>query len=349
LNLDVSSPKAFRALLLCCVACLVLPAPPLAADDDDDDDGPAQARLVTRGGVPAVHLTPEWQRQSGVEVFSPAPAQHDPETVAFAEVVDLAPLLALRSRYHEANAELQIARAALASSERALERLGLLHREAGNVSARQLQEAEAQRAADHARVQAAGARLTDARYALLQAWGPVLTGWALGSGAELEPFVAGEAVLLQVALPPDRPLGAATTRIAIAPDGNRSGAGTAELVSKAPGAGGTQGETWFFRAPAAGLRTGMRLQAWIPSGGDPLAGVVLPAAAVVWHGGRAWAYRRMDGEYFSRHLLEGVHPLGGDYFVADPSLAGIEVVARGAQTLLSEEFRGGIPDEDDDP
>jgi hypothetical protein len=339
-------PNAVHALLWCCAACLVLAAAQAA---DDDDDEPAPARLVTRAGIPSVHLTPEWQRQSGIEVFSPQPAQHVPETVAFAEVVDLAPLLALRSRYHEANAELQIARAALASSERALERLGMLHKDAGNVSARQLQEAEAQRAADHARVEAARARLTDARYALLQAWGPVLTEWALGSGAELEPFVAGQAVLLQVALPPDRPLDRDTTRISVAADGNRSRAEAAELVSKAPGAGGTQGETWFFRAPASGLRTGMRLQAWIPSGEEPLAGVMLPAAAVVWHGGRAWAYRRADGEYFSRHLLEDVHPMGGDYFVADPSLAGSEVVARGAQTLLSEEFRGRIPDEDDEP
>jgi hypothetical protein len=333
------------------LACALLASPPPALPADVEGEADAPSRVVEHGGRISVRLSAAWQKQAGIEVYAPELLAIAPENPAIGRVVDLQPLFDLRSRYHQARADLDIARAALRSSVLSLERLQMLHGEAANVSARQLQEAQARRDSEKARSEAAAARLQDLEFRALQDWGNVITGWILAAeSAALSSLSRREQVLVQLTLGADQSLPADVTRVHLARGGDRAAAAAAELVSPAPRTPeGVQGETWFFRMPAGDLRVGMRLQAWVPAGGAASTGIRLPAAAVIWHAGRPWAYERQDGEYFARRELAGARSEGDGYFVPDASLAGIEIVSAGAQTLLSEEFRGRIPDEDDDP
>src|SRR5262245_3958339 len=122
------------------------PFPPAHAADTDE-------------GV--VTVSADWQRLSGIELIRTAGAQLAEQWPGTGAVVDLRPLLEQAGRLHEAQADLEIARAALKGSSGAQQRLAMLKREADNVSARQTQEAEAQRSADAAKVRAAELRLRD--------------------------------------------------------------------------------------------------------------------------------------------------------------------------------------------
>jgi hypothetical protein len=75
-------------------------------------------------------------------------------------------------------------------------------------------------------------------------------------------------------------------------------------------------------------------------------GVVIPEAAVVWLQGKAWVYQRTDPNTFVRHEIAPDHagPDGGYVVTGLPSDA--QIVVRGAQMLLSEEFRAQVPIED---
>ena len=73
----------------------------------------------------------------------------------------------------------------------------------------------------------------------------------------------------------------------------------------------------------------------------------MPASAIVWQQGRAWAYFRTGPQTFARRAMATnlPAPRGGYVEMGIPDNA--EVVVEGAQTLLSEEFRTQMPTEQD--
>jgi hypothetical protein len=70
--------------------------------------------------------------------------------------------------------------------------------------------------------------------------------------------------------------------------------------------------------------------------------ITIPASAIVRWQDKAWVYRRIDPERFARTEIATDLPApGGSYIVAGLP-GGVEIVTRGAQLLLSEEFRAQI-------
>ena len=78
-----------------------------------------------------------------------------------------------------------------------------------------------------------------------------------------------------------------------------------------------------------------------PAGADS-AGALIPDSAVVQWEGLAWVYRRRDAGRFERVRVETASPLPGGWAAGAPFAAGDSVVVRGAQELLSEEFRARV-------
>jgi hypothetical protein len=103
-----------------------------------------------------------------------------------------------------------------------------------------------------------------------------------------------------------------------------------------------QSLSFFYTVPAeSGVLPGMNVLAFLPSG-TAVDGVTVPAEAVIWWQDRAWIYRRIGPEAFVRNQIATEQPaLGGGYIVKDLP-ADAEIVSRGAQLLLSEEFRAQI-------
>ena len=108
------------------------------------------------------------------------------------------------------------------------------------------------------------------------------------------------------------------------------------------------GKTYFYSAPADYLRVGMRVNV-VPTEASSAAlkGVVVPNQAIAWHGGMAWIYVKTSQDTFLRKPVASDIELDDGWF--DTSIAaGTEVVTRGAQLLLSEEFKFQIKNENED-
>ena len=71
-------------------------------------------------------------------------------------------------------------------------------------------------------------------------------------------------------------------------------------------------------------------------------GTLVPDAAVVQWEGLAWAYRARGANRFERVRVVTDHPAAGGWVVSGPLAAGDSVVVRGAEELLSEEFRARV-------
>ena len=91
----------------------------------------------------------------------------------------------------------------------------------------------------------------------------------------------------------------------------------------------------------------MRVDVWYASAGSQGGGVFIPAGAVAWHAGRQWIFVAHDDEAFERRPLDPLWRVDEGFASASVAV-GTAVVVQGAQALLAEEFRGAIPDEDDD-
>lgn len=322
--------------------------PPARAGQDAGDDA-APSRVTRVGGANAVRLSGEEQKQTGLQVLRLQASTHRSESLAAGRVLEIAPLLELRTAYGEARGELAMARAAATASSLEAKRLRTLHRDDGNISTRELEQADARAAADQAHVAAARRKLDDIAARATQQWGARLAAMALQDGSGLFARLLDQReVLLLVTLRRDETLPQAVHSIQAGPTGDRRGARRAMLISAAPGTDPvSQGETYYFHCDAQRLRTGMRLDAWIPRPGKPRQGVEVPGSAVLWYANRLWVYVRSGNDLFVRRPLTQYEETADGWFVSEGVDAGEQVVVRGGQMLLSEEFRAVIPSEDD--
>ncbi|MFA6052914.1 MAG: hypothetical protein WC762_10020 [Methylobacter sp.] len=347
-----------KAFLTACLLMLSI-APAIA-----DDDKPQPKAQDAAGRF--VFLGDKAQKLAGLQTETLTAVTTHPEFTAYGKAVNIQPLIELRNRYLVALTEHSSSKAKFNQAEQAINRQQVLYRD-GAGSKRSLQDQQSQWKTSKAQVDAAqiqGKAIADE--AMLK-WGKTLTDWALSTDSDkLSAFLSGQQTLLQITLPADKQLAADVQTIYVEASGNRSAAVKASLISAAPQTESTvQGESYFFQTGGrdcsgqscgihtipgdnSHIRTGMRVAAWIPEQGENQPGVVIPKSALVWHLNQAYVYIKTDADKFSRRNIDNFTATTGGYFVNSGLNPGEQLVVTGGQMLLSEEFRGQIPNEDDD-
>jgi hypothetical protein len=312
-----------------------IPTPSAVKDDD---------------GFAAVKVSAESQKASGIRTATLQEATSASAAEVYGVVVNLQPLYELRGKYLAALAERRALRAAAANSRNEYERLRTLFADDRNVSERAVQAAEAQWKSDEARVQGAEQAADSVRDELRAAWGPAITEWAIDPDApRFAALSAQRAVIVQVAFPQDLQGSAGRAPLSVMPVASRSAALPARYLSPAPQTDASlPGATYFYLVEGPGLRTGMRVAGQLRLGSRQREGVAVPEAAVVWHGGRAWAYVREEPTTFVRKPVSTTEEVGNAWFNAEGFEPGEEVVVSGAQLLLSEELKFQIRNENED-
>lgn len=300
----------------------------------------APSRVAVVNGATVITLDEASRRASGIETARVAAAEYRQQVRAYGGVLDLGRLTELFNSYAVAKAELQTARAKLAASRTAFERARTLYKDEQNVSLARLQQAEAAFRSDEASVSAAESRAETLAATARQEWGAVLAKALVERNLLVTRLMERKDVLLQVTLPPDvvvaRPPAMAEVQT------GKQGRAAARLMSPAPRTDPKiQGTSFFYVAPAdAGLVPGMSVLVYLPRG-ETMPGAVIPADAIVWWQDRAWIYRRSSPDAFTRVPISTNQPASGGYVVPDLP-PGSEIVTRGAQLLLSEEFRAQL-------
>ena len=302
------------------------------------------------GGRAVVRVPMEGQKASGIATQSLKAGSSEAAIEVYGMVMNLQPLAELRGRYLVAAAEARALHAAVVAAESEYQRMELLHRDDRNVSEQALKSAEARYRTELARQAVADQGAASIRDAMRGAWGDTITGWATRPDSPiLEALLQQRAFLVQLVLPYDLPKSAARGRISVVPAMARENARIARLVADSPQVDpGLPGETYFYVLDGGSFRAGMRVAARVGLGGAPVAGVIVPAQAVVWHAGKAWAYLKQDEQSFARHEVSASEERDGGWFNAGGLEAGDEVVVSGAQLLLSEELKYQIRNENED-
>lgn len=321
----------------------------LEAEREEPIKPPLRVTLPERG-EPIITLDDEAQSAIGVEMAELKPAKYQDQVRAYGTVLDLAALTTLNTNYISAVSQLNTARARLAASEPAFIRAQALYsKNIGNLV--QVQSTEAALIADRAAVEAAQSQVRTLRATAMQEWGPVIGNAMVVDGGLITRLIERVEFLLQITLPPGVKLDDVPSKASIEVVGMSS---RAEARYISPGTRTDpriQGITYFYAAPAnSGVLPGMNVRAFLANG-EPVDGVVVPFASVVWWAGRAWVYRRTGEETFSRAEIPTDMPADGDRgFVVPAQIlsGGHGIVTVGAQMLLSEEFRSQIQVGEDD-
>jgi hypothetical protein len=240
-------------------------------------------------------------------------------------VLDPGPLAALVT-------DLLSARAAQAASSNELARLKTLEGQ-GNASARSLQAAEAAAVRDQLALRALSDRLA-------LSWGQ-----AVGDQSDLLGFaqslVSLDTVLVRVDLPVGHDLKSPAGARLVAPSGQTLEGeflGPATTVDPE-----TQGRGFLFRVRPnpSRLSPGEAVVGYLRAPGAPVAGVLVPRAAVVRTEGAGWVYVAAEGgKAFVRTGVALDRPTEAGWFVTQGVAAGDRLVVTGAQELLSAELKG---------
>lgn len=314
----------------------------------DDDDKPARVmpRVSTVDGAQTITLDDNAVSRGEIEIVTLKNAMFVGTLRAYGSVLDLQSLTSLANKYATAKANLETQEAKRDLSQAALARgRGLYSQGPHAISKAQLETAEETFRIDAASLSAAKSELASLANTAVQAWGSVLGHAVCDATPLLVSLIERREVLVQVALRADEIVAKVPDNTFVRmQDGKRA---VLHFVSPAASTDPQiQGRSFFYTAPADdGLLPGMNVVAFVPTG-QTVARVKIPAAAIVWLQGRAWAYFRSGPKTFARREVATDAPApDGGYFVKNVA-DGTRVVSRGAQMLLSEEFRAQIQEEE---
>ncbi len=317
-------------------------------DDDDELDHDIRQQLVQ--GNLSVILTTAAQSLAGIKTVPAETMKFENELTTFAMVIDPQNLFDLRYRYVNTLANREVLNTTLANSRQVLDQLNQLNSETTNISKRDLQLARSQFQENKAKKTAFDVELHNIRSQMIQQWNRPLTEMALKENSELFSRLTNkEELLVLMSLYKGQKLADDAAFVFINNNNDRNQARKAYVISPATFSNQTlQGETYFLRTNADKFRVGMRLHVWLPDMRLPKEGIHIPEQAVVWYAGQPWAYVKTEDELFNRHSLLDAVKTDTGWLVKENFSDGDQLVVFGAQTLLSEEFKWAIPDEDDD-
>ena len=206
------------------------------------------------------------------------------------------------------------------------------------------------------------AQVSDARPLVLARGGTVTgvsaqPGQIVQAGQELLQLTDFTQLLARIAWPPEA-RGTPPRRIMLTPLGAADATTpraytSAYLVGPAADVdSATRLPVYLYRTSGAwfGARPGAPVEALLADPGAGAAGVFVPATAVVQWEGLAWAYIQVPADRglsrFVRRRVDTSQPVADGWLVAQSSVLGVHVgdtiVVKGAQDLLSEEFRSSL-------
>ena len=329
-----------------------------------EDEIASPNRVAENNGMSIVNLSAATQQNSGITTAKVASSTFAGKLKSTGTVIAIDSLIGAKANYLQAKSEIALAHAASGNNLQQYQRLKTLNEDDKNVSDRVVQEALAAVNSDKAKISAAELQLNNLQSAVKLQWGETLSSLVLDNKVlsdKLAPHLANllnrKNVLVQVSFPLDFSTPKLGSALNLSPLNTTDAAIKAIYVSPAAQSDANgYGKTFYYSAPAESLRIGMRVNTEADASIKANDGVVIPNQALVWYGGKPWAYfkqaKNKQGEdQFARK------PINADIEVGSGADSGwfnqgidvqSEVVVSGAQLMLSEEFKSQIKNENGD-
>jgi len=272
----------------------------------------------------------------------------------------------LEGRRAAARGEVEAAAAAVATAQKALERLRTLNAANQAASDQAVEEAAGRLAGLRAQEQAARTTLETWEHLLATPLAPLapvpLTvpmagevvevmaspGEQVEAGAELLRVSDPAVLLARVLWPGEAAPGEPPREAQVAAAGDPAQQYAATVLGPAASSSPSLAGAWLLRIElpeTAALRPGTRVVATLPLPGPAVEGFELPAAALLLHAGQTWCYVEVESGRFLRRALT-LQRVRDSLLVTSGLDATDRVVTRGAALLLSQELLaagGGEP------
>jgi hypothetical protein len=316
------------------------------ADEDEDQEEAVQApsHVSVINGRTVVTLDALTRKRAGIAVETLHEAELQRQAAAAATVLPVQDLATMRAALVSDLANIGKAQVAVDASRKEYGRLRALFEQNQNASQKSVEMAEAAVNTNRAALQEAQQELEVQKMASAESWGSVVAEWIAAGKPQLDRVLRHQELLVEVTLQPDHPSAAPRSVALSAPGGHLV---PAKYLSPYPRVDPRiQGISLLYQAGAyPGLEPGMNLVAHLAAGAR-VKGVLLPRSAIVWWQGQAWVYVQTARAQFSREPVSTSDPVAAGYFETDGLKPGVRVVTRGAEELLTEEFRSQIQPED---
>jgi hypothetical protein len=310
-------------------------------------EAPVQApsRVATEGGKTVLTFDEQSQHANRIAVTALASERRSAETQATGVVLQLQPLLDLKTSYNAAVMDIAKARAAAEASQAEYQRLLQLNQGGQNVSEKAVETARAASESDTAVLRNSQQSLAVLKSSLQLHWGATVANSLEQGSPQLDALFAQRTYLLQVTATSDAAGTASSNAMVQFRDGAHA---DAHLISALPQLDPRlQAPSFLYTVSAhPSLVPGINLPVFLPSG-SLHSGVIVPYSAVVWWQGHAWCYVEEQPGKFTREEVFMANPTPAGWFQSEGIAMGARVVTAGAQTLLSEEFRSQIQADQD--
>lgn len=318
-------------------------------DSEEEIEGPV--RVTEQNGLQVVKLNMATQKNSGISVQPLQPYDYQGNIKVLGSVISIQTLVDYNSQYQQLKAQLAVAESLLPNHQLQFQRYKHLNEDDKNISDKVLQEAQALVTSDQTQIKATQAQLNALTDTMIAQWGKPLAQLITQqpSSGPLHDLLVQKKVLVQVSFPLNFKAPEGNSSVLITPIQDEIAPIQADYVSQSIQTDISNiGKTYFYSAPADFLRIGMRVNV-VPaeSTAASIKGVMVPNQAIAWHGGMAWIYVKTAADTFLRKPIASDIELDDGWFDSSVS-PGTEVVTRGAQLLLSEEFKFQIKNENDD-
>jgi hypothetical protein len=305
----------------------------------------APSRVGSRDGETILTFDASAQKTNGIVTTALMRDRQSAEVQATGVVLQLQPVLDLKTSYNTASIDLVKARATAEASLAEYERLRKLNQDGKNASDKAVETARAVSENDAAAVKTAEQSLAILKDSSRLHWGPVVAGWLEQGSPQLDDLFVQRMFLLQVTSASSGDFAALRQAIVQYADGTHS---SARLVSVLPQLDPRlQAPSLLYMVAAhPGLIPGINLPVFLSSG-PTRSGFIVPGGAVVWWQGKPWCYLEESPGRFTRRTISTANPVSNGWFVTEGIDAVARIVTTGAQTLLSEEFRSQIQADQD--
>jgi len=329
------------------IACLVVIKTTHGYSDkvEDEEGVKSENRTFVRDGITYVILDSVTMSRNGIELTRLSARMGRVALVLYGSVIVPESILNDASDFSSARGAYESATSRRAVSEKELQRLKTLN-ENKSVSDKVLEEANSQYVLDKNGEATALRNLELIKARIVLKWGDRISNWIFKNDSILSRLIKGEFELIEVGVPmTDTLIKKYQTALITTPSGSNIKArflgfsGVADPVF--------QGRALFFLARSLNqeLVPGMNVVAHVFSG-SARAGVLVPKSAIVWYKSLPWVYYEKAPGEFSRVMISTELPQFDGYLVTGTLKSGDVIISKGAQLLLSEEFKSQIKVED---
>ena len=318
--------------------------------DNINEQGGGKERILIVDGYKAIKLDQNVAEASGLKYESVKSISIRPEFIAYAEVIDVQPLVSLKAEHQLLLVFRKALQSELYNHNKIMERADALHKVKG-LSTRDLEKTHFEHDKKVSELIAVDTRLNGFVNKIKSNWGETIANLLLQEQQEKYDKVASyQKALLLLSLPKNESLNPQSQTVFVSALNKREKAQKIFYLDQAKQVNNPlYGESYFYLLDSQKVRAGMRLFAWVEEGVKISEGHFIMDRAVIWYANEPWIYIKRGKELFIRKPLGKAKKIDNGWFLEDSMLVGDDlVVVEGGQTLLSEEFKWAIPDENDD-